>query len=434
MIGITVNDRYTRKFVEYNDMANFEVRLKQAHVMLEHRTGEGSNMLGWMDIMNDIDATTINKIKDCANKIKRQAEVFIVIGIGGSYLGSKAVIDALTNSLYNLQNGRKRETPQILFVGNNLSGKYMQDLLDYIEDKEVCINVISKSGTTIEPAIAFRILKKHMEEKYGISGSIDRIYVTTDKMVGALKHIADKNEYETFVIPNDVGGRYSVLTPVGLLPIAVAVIDIQELLDGALFAKEVYSIDDINKNDCYKYALIRNVLYSKGKKIEMMATYEPSMAMFIEWWKQLFGESEGKNQKGIWPMGLNLTADLHSLGQQVQEGERNIFETVLNIQKQGSIMTIPSDKENLDGLNYIAGKDMYFVNKMAMEGTLKAHFDGNVPCIELEIPEITAYTIGQLIFFFEKACAISAYMLGVNPFNQPGVEKYKANMIELLRK
>ncbi len=387
---------------------------------------------GWVDLPNLITDEEINKIKRCSNKIKKQADVFIIIGIGGSYLGSKAIIDIFSNTFSNIQSLNDRKHPEILFAGNNLSGKYLRDLIEYISDKDVAINVISKSGKTLEPAIAFRILRLFLEEKYGVSGAAERIYVTTDKEDGILNQIAKENEYETFIIPKDVGGRYSVLTPVGLLPMAVANIDFEEILDGATFAEYAYNEKSIEKNDCYKYAAYRNILNKKGKDIEIMGSFEPSFATFIEWFKQLFGESEGKNSKGIFPAGVNLTTDLHSMGQMIQDGKRNIFETVINISRNRSFITLPKTDSDEDGLNYLAGTEIDYINKQAFMGTIQAHVEGNVPCIAINLEELNEYNIGQLIYFFEKTCAISGYILGVNPFDQPGVEAYKKNMMNLL--
>ena len=328
----------------------------------------------------------------------------------------------------------EREFPEIIFAGNTLSGKYLRDLIEYVSDKDIAINVISKSGTTLEPAVTFRILKLLMEEKYGISGAAERIYVTTDKSRGILKQIATEKEYETFVIPDNVGGRYSVLTPVGLLPLAVAGLDLQELLDGALFASHLYNEKNILNNDCYKYVAYRNILLNKGKDIEILASFEPSFTYFNEWFKQLFGESEGKENKGIFPASATFTTDLHSMGQFIQEGKRNIFETIINLELNKSFIKLPKTDKNEDNLNYLSGKEIDYINKQAFLGTVKAHINGGVPVSVINIEELTEYNIGELIYFFEKSCALSAYVLGVNPFNQPGVEAYKKNMMELLKK
>ena len=367
-------------------------------------------------------------------KFGEKCDIFLVIGIGGSYLGARAVIEALNNTFYNLLDKSTRKTPQILYVGNNLSPNYLNDLIDYIGDKDICINVISKSGTTTEPAIAFRFFREFLETKYGVKEARKRIYVTTDKEKGALKQLATEEKYTSFVIPDNVGGRFSVLTAVGLLPIAVSGIDIDMLMEGARFAEEKYSDSNLKYNECYKYAVIRNILYNNEKNIEFLVTYEPKIKYIIEWWKQLYGESEGKEFKGIFPAGAEFTTDLHSLGQYIQEGRRNLFETVININKTSSDIEIKPDEDNLDGLNYLAGKKLSFVNKKAMEGTIKAHVDGGVPNILITMDVLNAHTMGQLIYFFEKACAVSGMILDVNPFNQPGVEKYKTNMFKLLGK
>ena len=338
----------------------------------------------------------------------------------------------LSDSLYNMQKDTARKGPQIIYIGNNLSAKYMRSVIEYIEDKDISVNVISKSGGTLEPAIAFRILKLFMEEKYGKGGASERIYVTTDSEKGILKQIADKEGYETFVIPHDVGGRYSVLSPVGLLPIAVAGIDFEDMIDGALFARHMYNVRKLDGNDCYKYAAARNILHAKGKDIEVMASYEPSMQYFIEWYKQLFGESEGKDGRGIFPAGVTFTGDLHSMGQLIQDGKRNLFETVLNIEVDKSFIIIPEVEASMDNLDYLAGKSIDEINKIAKNATCMAHMEGGVPIVEINVKELTPYNVGQLIFFFEKACAISGYVLGVNPFDQPGVEEYKKRMMQML--
>ena len=420
MQGLKLDFKGLNTFVNEFELKNFENIVFNAHDMLNNKTGLGNDMLGWMDLPTNRDEKEIEKIKECAKKIQKQADVFIVVGIGGSYLGAKAVIDLFDSSFSNLESFSKRKHPQIIFAGNNMSAKYIKDLFKYIEDKDIAINVISKSGTTLEPALTFRMLKLFLEEKYGIAGAAERIYVTTDKEKGVLHDIAVK--------------RYSVLTPVGLLPIAVANIDIEDLLDGAQFASYVYNEKNLTENDCYKYAAYRNILYNKGKRIELLASYEPSFRYFIEWYKQLFGESEGKDHKGIFPAGVNFTTDLHSMGQLIQEGKRNIFETVINIELDRTFLQLPEVKNSMDGLDYLAGKDIDFINKQAFNGTLKAHIDGGVPNVVINIKDLTEYNVGQLIYFFEKACAMSGYILGVNPFNQPGVESYKKNMMELLKK
>ena len=421
-------------YVSKEEEEILEDKVYEAHDMLENKSGMGRNMLGWLSIPENRDEEEIERIKKAAEKIKKQADVFIVVGIGGSYLGAKAVIDLLSSSFSNLNSLSDRKHPQIIFAGNNMSAKYMNDLIEYIKDKDVAINVISKSGTTLEPAMSFRILRMFLEEKYGIRGATERIYVTTDKTKGLLHDIAVKNEYEMFVIPDNVGGRYSVLTPVGLLPMAVANIDIDDILDGALFASHVFNQRSIETNDCYKYALIRNILYQKGKSTEILASYEPCFKYFIEWYKQLFGESEGKDKKGIFPAGVNFTTDLHSMGQFIQDGARNIFETVINVKIDRTFIKFPGNEKDEDNLNYLAGKEIDHINKQAYLGTLDADVSGGVPVMVINIEDLTEYNIGQLIFFFEKACAISGYILGVNPFDQPGVEAYKKNMMSLLKK
>lgn len=367
-------------------------------------------------------------------KIQQDSDVLLVIGIGGSYLGARAAIEMLQHSFYNVLPTEKRKTPQIIFVGNNISSTYMRDVMDLLEGKDFSINVISKSGTTTEPAIAFRIFRKLLEEKYGKEEARKRIYATTDRARGALKTLATEEGYETFVIPDDVGGRYSVLTAVGLLPIAVSGADIEAMMKGAAQAREDFSKSELEENIAYQYAAVRNVLYNKGKTIEMLINYEPALQYFAEWWKQLFGESEGKDQKGIFPASANFSTDLHSLGQYVQEGRRDLFETVLKVETPRHELTIEAEDNDLDGLNYLAGKTVDFVNTKAFEGTLLAHTDGGVPNLVVTLPRLDEYTFGYLVYFFEKACAMSGYLLGVNPFDQPGVEAYKVNMFALLGK
>jgi glucose-6-phosphate isomerase len=387
---------------------------------------------GWIELPTNYDKEEFERIKKSAKKIAETSDILVVIGIGGSYLGARAVIEALTSSFYNMMPNKK--TPQILYAGNNMNPNYINELIEYIGDKDFSINVISKSGTTTEPAIAFRIFREILENKYGIEEARARIYVTTDKQKGALKALADKEGYEKFVIPNNVGGRYSVLTAVGLLPIATAGIDIDKLMEGARLAQEKYDDSNLKYNDCYKYAVTRNILYKLYKTTEILVSYEPKMQYFSEWWKQLYGESEGKDQKGIFPASVQFTTDLHSLGQYIQEGKRNIFETVINIENPNTNMQIKRDDDNLDGLNYLIGKDLDYINKKAMEGTIKAHVAGDVPNIMINVEKLNEEAIGHLIYFFEKACAVSGMILGVNPFNQPGVEEYKKNMFKLLGK
>lgn len=434
MQGLSLDFTGVKKFISDYEFENVREKVRHAHNLLLNRTGEGSEMHGWLDLPVNRDEEEISRIKICADRIKKQSEVFVVVGIGGSYLGSKAIIDLFSNSFSNLIEESDRGFPKIIFAGNNLSGKYLRNLVEYLEDKDFSINVISKSGTTLEPAVTFRILRVMLEEKYGISGAANRIYVTTDKNKGVLHDLSVKNGYEMFVVPDSVGGRYSVLTSVGLLPMAVANIDIEDILDGAQFASHLYNSENIIENDCYMYAAYRYLLYTKGKDIEIMSSYEPSFRFFIEWYKQLFGESEGKNGKGIFPAGVLFTTDLHSMGQLIQQGKRNIFETVINVKLDRSFIALPELESNDDNLNYLSGKDIDYINKQAFTGTLKAHIDGGVPNIVINLEDLNEYNIGQLIFFFEKACAVSGYMLEVNPFNQPGVEEYKKNMMSLLNK
>lgn len=416
------------------DIMSFEEDIKKFADDLESRSGKQDDFVGWLHLPTNYDKEEFERIKVAAKKIQDNSEVFVVIGIGGSYLGARAVIESLTHTFSSLQSKEQRKTPQIVYVGNNLSPNYISDLLEVIADKEVSVNVISKSGTTTEPAIAFRIFKEFIEQKYGEKEARNRIFVTTDKNKGALKNLATEMKYETFVVPDNVGGRFSVLTAVGLLPIAVAGVDIAELMEGARFAEEKYSDSSLKYNQCYRYAAVRNLLYKDGKITEILANYEPKMHYVVEWWKQLYGESEGKEGKGVFPTGMDFTTDLHSLGQYVQEGQRNLFETVLEIVEPQSDITIKIDENNVDGLNFLAGKTVDFVNKQAMQGTIEAHVTGNVPNIKISMDRLDAKTLGHLLYFFEKACAISGMILGVNPFNQPGVEEYKKNMFRLLGK
>ncbi len=408
--------------------------VKVAHHSLHEKTGAGNDFLGWIDLPVEYDKEEFFRIQKSAEKIKNDSEILLVIGIGGSYLGARAAIDVLNHSFYNALSKEKRKTPQIIFVGNNISSTYMKDVMDVIEGRDFSINVISKSGTTTEPAIAFRIFRKLLEEKYGVAEARKRIYATTDKARGALKTLANEEGYESFVIPDDVGGRYSVLTAVGLLPIAVSGADIEAMMKGAADAREEYSASELEENQAYQYAAVRNILYNKGKTIEMLINYEPSLQYFSEWWKQLFGESEGKDQKGIYPSSANFSTDLHSLGQYVQEGRRDLFETIVKVETPRHELTIEEAESDLDGLNYLAGKTVDYVNNKAFEGTLLAHTDGGVPNLVVTVPKLDEYTFGYLVYFFEKACAMSGYLLGVNPFDQPGVEAYKVNMFALLGK
>ncbi|MGM0754299.1 MAG: glucose-6-phosphate isomerase [Bacillota bacterium] len=408
--------------------------VKVAHHSLHEQTGAGSDFLGWIDLPVDYDKEEFSRIQKSAAKIKNDSDILLVIGIGGSYLGARAAIEMLNHSFYNALPKDKRSTPQVLFVGQNISSTYMRDLMDLLDGKDFSINVISKSGTTTEPALAFRIFRNMLEEKYGVEEARKRIYATTDKSKGALKTLATDEGYETFVVPDDIGGRYSVLTAVGLLPIAVSGVEIETMMNGAAQAREDFGKSELTENAAYQYAAVRNALYNKGKTIEMLINYEPGLQYFAEWWKQLFGESEGKDQKGIYPSSANFSTDLHSLGQYVQEGRRDIFETVIKVSEPRHELKIEKADSDLDGLNYLAGETVDFVNNKAFEGTLLAHTDGGVPNLIVEIPAMDAYTFGYLVYFFEKACAMSGYLLGVNPFDQPGVEAYKVNMFALLGK
>lgn len=421
-------------FVKDHEITYFNDFIKSAHRMLHEKTGAGNDYVGWVDLPVSYDKAEFARIKAAAEKIKSDSDVLIVIGIGGSYLGARAAIEALTHSFYNLMPKSERKTPEIYFVGNSISSTYIIELLELLKGKDISVNIISKSGTTTEPALAFRIFREYLEKKYGKAEAGKRIYATTDKAKGALKKLATEEKYESFVIPDDVGGRYSVLTPVGLLPIAVAGVDIDQMMKGAADAYELYKNPDLSSNDCYKYAAARNALYRKNKTTEIMVNYEPSLHFFTEWWKQLYGESEGKDQKGIFPAGVDFTTDLHSMGQYVQDGLRNIFETVLCVEKPRKNMDIKADKDNIDGLNFLVGKDIDLVNKKAMQGTILAHTDGGVPNLVVNVPEMNSYWFGNLVYFFEKACGISGYLSGVNPFDQPGVEAYKKNMFALLGK
>ena len=418
---------------KYSGISNFQILkysedVKKIHKLLEKSTSNKQEFTGWITWPSSYDKKEFEKIKKIANKVKKDSQVLIVIGIGGSYLGARAVIESLTNKF------KRDDSVEILYVGNNLNANYINEIIDYVSDKDISINVISKSGKTTEPAIAFRIFREILENRYGIDEARSRIYVTTDKERGALKTLADEEGYEKFVIPDNVGGRYSVLTAVGLLPIAVAGIDIDRLMDGARTAQLKYEDSNLKYNACYQYAVVRNILYKLYKNTEILVNYEPKMHYFTEWWKQLFGESEGKDQLGIFPAGVDFTTDLHSMGQYIQEGRRNLFETVIRIEKSESDIDLKEEEDNLDGLNYLAGKTLDYVNKKAMEGTIKAHVSGNVPNIEIAIDKLDEENMGELIYFFEKACAMSGMLLGVNPFNQPGVEKYKKNMFRLLEK
>lgn len=425
---------YSNSFIEGYEMEYMEPLIGISHNLLHEHKGPGSDFTGWIDLPKDYDKEEFMRIRKAAEKIRENSQVFIIIGIGGSYLGARACIEALNHSFYNSLPEGKRTGPEIYYVGNNMSSSYISDLFDVLEGKDVSLNVISKSGTTTEPALAFRLFKAYMEDKYGKEKSRDRIYVTTDKSKGALRELAEREGYTTFVIPDNIGGRYSIFTAVGLLPIAVSGIDIEKVMTGAFEGREEYLSDNLKDNICYQYAATRNILYNKGKEIEILVNYEPYLYHLMEWWKQLYGESEGKDGKGIYPASANFTTDLHSLGQLIQDGKRNIFETTIHIERPKRDITIEKDNDNLDGLNFLSGKSIDFVNKKAFEGTLIAHTKGEVPNLVISLPEMNEYYFGKLIYFFEKSCAISGYVLGVNPFDQPGVEEYKKNMFRLLGK
>lgn len=431
---ISFDYSYTLPFIKQEEITNMQPYIALAHDLLHQKKGAGNDYTGWVNWPFSYDKEEYAGIKQAAQKIISQSDVLLVIGIGGSYLGAKAALEMLTHTFYNQLPVAKRKTPEIYFLGHQLSSAYLTDLLEILEGKEISVNVISKSGTTTEPAIAFRIIREYMEKKYGKEGAKERIFATTDKKRGALKQMADEEGYETFVIPDDVGGRYSVLTAVGLLPIAAAGINLDEIMAGAQEGHRLYSLTSLAENPCYQYAAIRNLLYRKGKSVELLVNYEPSLQYFSEWWKQLFGESEGKDHKGIFPASVNFTTDLHSMGQYIQDGLRNLFETVISVEKAGTELIVQEENKNLDGLNFLAGKSLQFVNQRAMEGTVLAHTDGEVPNLMVRLPELKPYYFGQMVYFFEKACGISGYLQGVNPFDQPGVEAYKKNMFALLGK
>lgn len=420
--------------ITQKSIMEYKAQVENIHKDLHKRANNEKDFVGWLDLPTNYDKEEFKRIKKAAKKIKKESDILVVIGIGGSYLGARAVIESLTSTFNNMLSTKQRKYPQILYAGNNLSSNYLNELIEYIGDKDFSINVISKSGTTTEPAIAFRVFREILENKYGIDEARSRIYATTDKSKGALKTLAENEGYEQFVVPDNVGGRYSVLTAVGLLPIAVSGIDIDKLMEGARVAQERYNDSNLKYNECYQYAVVRNILYKLYKNTEILVNYEPKMHYFTEWWKQLFGESEGKEEKGILPIGVDNTTDLHSMGQYIQEGRRNLFETVISINVPDSDIVINPDDDNLDGLNYLAGKKLDYVNKKAMEGTIKAHVSGDVPNIEIQMNKLDEENLGELIYFFEKACAMSGSILGVNPFNQPGVEEYKKNMFKLLKK
>ena len=430
-MSITLNAKHLSGFVSDHELLGLAPQIETAHKMLHNKTGLGNDFLGWVDLPTNYDKEEFTRIIKAAEKIKNDSDILIVIGIGGSYLGARAAIELLKSPLYN---NIKKDTPDIYYVGNNISSTQLNEILSICEGKDVSVNIISKSGTTTEPALAFRVFREYLENKYGKDGAVSRIYCTTDKEKGTLKQLADAQGYETFVIPDDVGGRFSVLTAVGLLSIAVAGIDITKIMEGAKKAQDELMDTDLNKNDCYKYVALRNALYRKGKGIELLVSYDPSFVMMAEWFKQLFGESEGKDQKGIFPAAVTFSTDLHSMGQFIQDGSRTMFETVVWIDKPKQDFFVKDDPNNFDGLNFLSNQNMSIVNKKAFEGTVLAHTEGGTPNIILNVPEMNEQEFGYMVYFFEKACAISGYVLGVNPFNQPGVESYKKNMFALLGK
>ena len=434
MAKVTFDYSKAASFISNDEVVSMKEIAENAKKVLVEKTGAGNDFLGWIDLPVDYDKEEFDRIKKAAQKIQNDSEVLIVIGIGGSYLGARAAIEFLRHGFYNNVSKEIRKTPEIYYAGNSISPAYLQGLLDVVGDRDFSVNIISKSGTTTEPAIAFRIFKDKLEKKYGKEEAAKRIYATTDKARGALKGLATAEGYESFVVPDDVGGRFSVLTAVGLLPIAVSGADIDKLMEGAASGREKALNNAFEENDAMQYAAIRNILLRKGKTVEITANYEPSLHYVSEWWKQLYGESEGKDQKGIFPAAVDLTTDLHSMGQFIQDGSRVMFETVLNIENTSAKIFIEEDPQDLDGLNYLAGKDMDFVNKSAMNGTILAHTDGNVPNLIINIPEQNEFYLGELFYMYEFACGVSGYILGVNPFNQPGVESYKKNMFALLGK
>ena len=434
MSKVTFDYSKAAQFVSEHEVEYMKKLTLDAKEVLLSRNGAGNDFLGWIDLPVDYDKEEFARIKEAAKKIQGDSDVLLVIGIGGSYLGARAAVEFLRHSFYNMVDKSIRKTPEIYFVGNSISSTYIKHLIDVIGDRDFSINMISKSGTTTEPAIAFRVFKEMMEKKYGKEGAAKRIYATTDKAKGSLKNLATEEGYETFVVPDDVGGRFSVLTAVGLLPIAVSGADIEKLMEGAASGRKRALELPFEENDAMQYAALRNILLRKGKAIEILCNYEPSAHYVSEWWKQLFGESEGKDQKGLFPASVDLTTDLHSMGQFIQDGARIMFETVLNIEKSREEITIGTEPVDLDGLNYLAGKTVDFVNKSAMNGTVLAHTDGQVPNLMVKVPEVNEFYLGELFYFFEFACGLSGYLLGVNPFNQPGVESYKKNMFALLGK
>ncbi|MGI5958813.1 MAG: glucose-6-phosphate isomerase [Massiliimalia sp.] len=430
-MAIKLNDKHLGGFVKPHELKALQPMITAAHEQLHSKTGLGNDFLGWLDLPTNYDKEEVDRILKAAEKIKADSDILVVIGIGGSYLGARAAIELLKSPFYN---NMKKDTPDIYYVGNNINPTYLNEILEICEGKDISVNIISKSGTTTEPALAFRVFRELLEQKYGAEEARKRIYATTDKARGTLKQLADKEGYESFVIPDDVGGRYSVLTPVGLLPIAVSGCDIVKMMEGAAAAQHELCDTDLEKNDCYKYVAYRNALKQKGKSVEMLVCYDPAFTMMNEWFKQLFGESEGKDHKGIYPSSAIFSTDLHSMGQFIQDGARIMFETVVDIQKPKKDFFVKDDPNNLDGLNFLSNQNMSVVNQKAFEGTVIAHTEGGTPNIILEMPEINEYEFGYLVYFFEKACAIDGYVLGVNPFDQPGVESYKKNMFALLGK
>ena len=429
-MSIKLNTKYLANFVSETELEAIKPQIETAVNTLHAKNGQGSDFLGWLELPTNYDKDEFERIKKASKKIQQNSDILIVIGIGGSYLGARSAIELLKSQNYN---NLKKDTPDIYFVGNNISSTYLSEIISICEGKDISVNVISKSGTTTEPALAFRVFKKLVEDKYGEDGAKERIFCTTDKAKGTLKELADTKGYETFVVPDDVGGRYSVLTAVGLLPIAVAGCDLDKIMEGARQAQNDF-MADFDNNDCYKYAALRNILYRKGKSVEMLVSYEPCFVQMAEWYKQLFGESEGKDNKGLLPDAVNFSADLHSMGQYIQDGSKVLFETVVDIKQPKQDLFIDLDENNLDGLNFLANQNMSVVNRKAFEGTVLAHTDGGVPNIILELDAIDEFNYGYMVYFFEKACAVSGYTLAVNPFNQPGVESYKKNMFALLGK
>ena len=430
-MAIKFNSSYAKDFLRENDLKGIEAQVAAAHKTIEDRSGLGNDFLGWVSLPVDYDKEEFARIKAAAAKIRQDTDILIVIGIGGSYLGARAAIEFLKGPYYNsIRNG----APEIYFAGNSISGAYLSDIMELCKGKRVSVNIISKSGTTTEPAVAFRVLRRYLEEQYGEKEAAERIYCTTDKARGTLKKLADEKGYECFVVPDDVGGRYSVLTAVGLLPIAAAGADIDKLMEGAAAAMKEYGEPDMYKNDCYTYAALRNAFYRKGKSVELLVSYEPRFTMMAEWFKQLYGESEGKDNKGLFPASVTFSTDLHSMGQFIQDGSRVMFETVVTFAESDKDIVIVSEADNGDGLNFLAGKTMSYVNSKAFEGTVLAHTDGGVPNLVISVDKPDEENLGRLIYFFEKACAVSGYLLGVNPFDQPGVESYKKNMFALLGK